>query len=205
MIKKVLSYQMMLNYNLLRCNQAGKSQEGRFFSIFLFFFFVGSGLSTHKSSIWIGLFLVLCYMGAEMIANHTSRMLRMIPVSDEFAVANMMFLFPIKVVGQSAIGIFIVMSILQTLMERNLNWILGFKEINITGCLFSFMIAAGVWFWWCLGAFHRNVVKRRIWYIAEFVVYIGSIKFLSEVMQHKGIYVAFAVSDLIEVFPMSMR
>lgn len=201
MIKKVLSYQKMLNYNISRCNQEGKFLGGFSYGIFLFIFFIGSGFTAYKSSIWTYLCLGICWMGASVIENHSSRMLRMMPVSDKFAVANMMFLFPVRIGGLVVIVILGIWGILITLIEGNLNWILVGNEINMAGCLFSFMIAAGIWFWCCLGAFHKNVIKRRIWYIVEFAVYVGGIIILSEVMQHRKIYVDVTFADLTEVFP----
>lgn len=199
MLKKIWSYQNIL------CKSAVRGNQGivpfivipTAFSIF----------TSYEMGLPEWLCLALCWIGVGIIENHSSRLRKTLPVSDKFAVANMLFGFPLYIGSLSLAGILVILGVLQVVLEvvfegRMTDFSGMVVSMNdILGFVFSLLVSIGIWFWMCLGAFHRDRKVRRRWYIAVGVACVAGIWILDTMMESMGIRVDFALMDLLNVFP----
>ncbi len=200
MFRKIWNYQNILCKSLTK-----ESSHG--ILVFIFIPLAVDIFSGYQMWLTEWLCLALCCLGAELIENNSSRMRKILPVSDKFAVANMLFGFPLYIGSLSFAGIFVVLGILQVVFEMVIEG--RFQDFSgivvsihdILGVVFSLLIYMSIWFWMCLGAFHKDTKLRRCWYIAEAVVCIAGIWILDTVLESMGIQVEFALADLPSVFP----
>lgn len=191
MLKKIYSYQRLLNWNY------GFPAGGKMALMYtlLFLLVVASGFIQFHLGYWCIFLIALPSFTLNVAANHTSRLSRMAPVSDRFAVANLLFLFPI-VVGIEVMVILLMAVLLIAVVFYNVKGggmrieiVDGFLRLfqNIYGSVFSGMITCGVWFLLCVGAFHRSKKRRAVWYIVICMLCIIGIIMVSFYVRNEGI------------------
>ncbi|MBO5303138.1 MAG: hypothetical protein J6A92_03710 [Lachnospiraceae bacterium] len=200
MIKRILYYQNMLSSSFSKDTVNGKMPGGKMliFVVCISFF---SGLFNQQLGSFAWLLVVIYGMGINFIENGSSRLLRTLPVSDEFAVAGRMFVYPVYFGGLICMGLLIVSIGLTGFIEGDFHALSAIRNVNLKGCIFSILLAMGVWFWLCLAAFHKNVKVRRIWYISIGILCLAGFFLKSKFVEGKGIQVTVAIADLPDIFP----
>lgn len=199
MLKRIWSYQNIL------CKSAVSGNQG--IVLFIVIPIVFSIFTSYEMRLPEWLCLALCWIGMGIIENHSSRLQKTLPVSDKFAVANMLFVFPLYIGSLSLAGILVILVVLQVVLEVIIEGrMIDFSGMvvsmaDILGFVFALLVSMGIWFWMCLGAFHKDRKVRKKWHIAVGAVCVAGIWILDTILEAMGIRVDFALGDLPVVFP----
>lgn len=205
MLRKIYAYQRLL------CNDYAYSSKGKTIAILLFapmflLFIVDAVMGFRVGAPLTGLIVLVFFLPNIIAANHTSRFMRMLPVSDHFVVANRLFLFPLifpTIVVFALLLFELLFGVLFYFIKGEI-WINNISMIkifyNIPGIVFSIFILYGIWFLFCISAFHRDKKKKIIGcYAVWFLCFLGSMAAVHGARM-QGIYSVFSLTDIPEVY-----
>lgn len=211
MIKKLIAYQKMIS-----SVQGVSSSRGWKMFAFIFLFMIaniGNIIIGFKASFGTCFFIVGLFMGAYQIANVRKSLLRNLPVSDGFAVINCMIVMPAWLF-LGVFGILTIMGIFSYAVSLMSNGVGGdiFEvvyyemigmngSVNLSGCLFAILLAATIWFYFCMAIFTRNKKVRVIICALLCGIYVAIEILMLKKADAMGYYGRIRLSDIVEIFP----
>lgn len=202
MLGKIIAFQRLLIGCSALSKQNAKTNKSNFrFGILYGAFiivYITSSVIAHLD-VGFSLFLFGCMVVAGIyIANSVYRgVIKNVPVSDRFVLANVLFVLPVFFALSLMImfGIFIILAI-----GEDTPYLLG--NINPLSILISVIIMAGMYFLYLTGGLHRNKKIRTVWVIAEtavaYVLLIAGSRFIH---YKTGYYGKVSISDITGYFP----
>lgn len=219
MLKKIYEFQKLNNYMLSMESRGGRNMALRIFLLFAItismpLISIGIGM---KTSFWLLLFIIVMWMGYMQMTNIRNTLIRNLPVSDKFLVANCMFInwiqyyvmvFGVLLIMQLAGSLLYILTDTKSSSAMNssisLIYDIGFinfdSGLSIIAIVFCLLVMLTIWFCFCIAMFTRNKIARAIIMIGIAVIYLAFIYSVKRGAVNKGFYGSVKLTDALQVY-----
>lgn len=210
MIKKTIAYQKLLMQGF-RTADRGKGVWIVFLIAFVLSVVLGIlQVAVSEFFCFMGSLFIWAQMGS--ILNNNNKLSRSLPVSDRFAVANMLFIAPLVTVFialwtlavMMLVGFFLHLCLegnTISLLEINTMFLLKmFDGADIWRMGFVFCICGGLWCWMGYAAFHRDRRVRIMIVAIVSAAAFGVLVLINDIVRrHSGYHGKLGVGDFLEL------
>ncbi len=206
MLKRIYHYQRLVISTMLKNGGAAAFSVAMIWGILFSFLSSAFGLSAGPLY-FVEVILLFC--SAEMAGNLNLPDRKLLPVSDRFAVMNLLFVFPLVMVGGTTLLVLAVMGffcLVASLGVHSWSWVphVFIKELDVTwlcGILTVILILVVLWFLLCIVSFHRSRRVRNVGYGCCAALYLGLSVGLVALLGHHGYHGTYYITDLPAIFP----